>query len=293
VVNDNMDVVTCKTFLAAANLGSFAAAAVRVNASPSSVTERIKQLEAELGAELFFRTSKGCTLTAAGKKLVDPAYQMVKAWELAKIETSAAGDASTALSFGSTPMLWPEFAMPFFEHMQRDNPGIAFTLANASPTNLKVAIIENRLDAAIVSHEVTEKGLVYEEFLPDRLIMVTPTPGIYWEDNYVRILWGSDLSVRIAHELGGRFGGSLTVDIGIDAKMLLLRQGKCGYLPERLIKDELDSGALTIVPNVPSFEFPIYLCWKAGHDLAMIELLLNCAQKYFNKNIAMRAVDGP
>jgi DNA-binding transcriptional LysR family regulator len=290
VVNGTMDVVTCRTFLAAANLGSFSRAAARMNASPSSVTERIKQLEAELGTELFFRTSKGSTLTAAGKKMVEPAYRMVKAWELAKIGTSAVGDASAALAFGSTPMLWPQIAMPFFEHMQQDNPDIAFTIVNASPANLKTAIIENRLDAAIVSKEVTEKDLVFEEFLPDRLIMVTATPGIYWEDNYVRILWGQDLSVRIAHELGGIFGGSLTLDIGLQARTLLLRQGKCGYLPERLIKDDLDSGALTIVPVVPSFEFPIYLCWKAGHDLTMIGLLLDCAQNHFNKNILMRAV---
>ncbi|MEH6759507.1 MAG: LysR family transcriptional regulator, partial [Parasphingorhabdus sp.] len=53
LIQIQMDIIAFRTFLAAAETGSFAGAAQRVNASPSSVTERIKQLEHHLGARLF------------------------------------------------------------------------------------------------------------------------------------------------------------------------------------------------------------------------------------------------
>lgn len=56
-----------EVFLAAADEGSVSAAARRLTASPSSVSQQISNLEAALGAELLNRRERPMTLTPAGR----------------------------------------------------------------------------------------------------------------------------------------------------------------------------------------------------------------------------------
>src|SRR3954447_10680065 len=59
-------------FLAAAEHGSFSAAADALHMAQPSLSEQIRRLEAELGVPLFARAGRGLTLTEAGRLLVPP-----------------------------------------------------------------------------------------------------------------------------------------------------------------------------------------------------------------------------
>src|SRR3954451_20133376 len=56
-------------FLAAADHGSFSAAASALLMSQPSLSEQIRRLEAELGVPLFVRAGRGIELTEAGRLL--------------------------------------------------------------------------------------------------------------------------------------------------------------------------------------------------------------------------------
>lgn len=58
-------------FEAAARLGGFAQAAEALCVTPSAVSHRIRQLEAQLGTALFERSSVGVRLTTAGRMYLD------------------------------------------------------------------------------------------------------------------------------------------------------------------------------------------------------------------------------
>ena len=58
-----------KTFFTVIEAGSFSKAAALLYLTPSAVLHQIRELEKVLGAELFLRTSKGVSLTPAGKYL--------------------------------------------------------------------------------------------------------------------------------------------------------------------------------------------------------------------------------
>jgi DNA-binding transcriptional LysR family regulator len=60
-------------FLRVAELGSFAAAARRLNLSPSVVTRVVAELEQDLGVQLFVRTTRKVALTGAGQNFVEKA----------------------------------------------------------------------------------------------------------------------------------------------------------------------------------------------------------------------------
>ena len=65
---DNLQNV--RTFLTAARLGSFAAAARSLTVAPSVVSKRINQLEHEFRVTLFHRSTRDLRLTEDGERLL-------------------------------------------------------------------------------------------------------------------------------------------------------------------------------------------------------------------------------
>ncbi len=71
-----MTIIQLTTFLKIAEFGNFSAAATSLGYAQSTVTMQIKQLEEELGVELFDRLGKTVSLTAAGRRLLVHAERM-------------------------------------------------------------------------------------------------------------------------------------------------------------------------------------------------------------------------
>lgn len=65
--------------LAVATTGSFHGAAKLTESHETTVARRVQRLEAELGAKLFVRQSRGMQLTAAGESLVEKAREIEEA----------------------------------------------------------------------------------------------------------------------------------------------------------------------------------------------------------------------
>lgn len=65
-----MNIKQLETFLTIVRLGSFAAAAARLNATQSTVSARIQELEQDLGVLLFDRSQRKASLTAKGRELL-------------------------------------------------------------------------------------------------------------------------------------------------------------------------------------------------------------------------------
>ena len=66
-----MELVALRTFQAVVEEGGILAASRKLNTVQSNVTGRIRRLEEELGAELFFRKGRGLELAPSGKVLLD------------------------------------------------------------------------------------------------------------------------------------------------------------------------------------------------------------------------------
>ena len=64
-------------FLAAAEHGSFTAAARALYVAQPSLSEQVRQLEAELGVDLFVRAGRGIALTEAGRAFRPEAARVV------------------------------------------------------------------------------------------------------------------------------------------------------------------------------------------------------------------------
>lgn len=72
-----MNLRRLETFYWAARLGSFTAAAERLNATQSTVSMRIQELEREFGVPLFDRSQRSARVTATGRELMQYASQLL------------------------------------------------------------------------------------------------------------------------------------------------------------------------------------------------------------------------
>jgi DNA-binding transcriptional LysR family regulator len=66
-------------FRAAAELGSFNAAARRLHCTQPAVSDQVRRLESDLGVSLFARAGRGLTLTSAGRVFLSHAERVTEA----------------------------------------------------------------------------------------------------------------------------------------------------------------------------------------------------------------------
>lgn len=257
-----MDITTFRTFLAAAATGSFAGAAQRVNASPSSVTERIKQLEHHLGARLFERDKRGCRLTAAGRKFEASAQQAVRAWDIARHEVSLPEEFTQSVAFGGQYALWPSMLTNWLGDVCAQMPHIAFRATAGASARLNRELADGFLDIAVMYDPLFRRDIGLEKLFEDRLVLVSAAADGKWRDHYVRIEWGLALGVEIAARLELTPAAGLVLDLGHRSAYWLIEQKMAGFMPERIVQNHIESGELRLVEDVPSFAYPAYVCWR-------------------------------
>lgn len=73
-----MDLQSMRFFVTTADSGSFSAAAEKLNYAQSNLSSRIRQLEDELGEQLFYRHRKGVSLTGKGHIFYDYSVKMLR-----------------------------------------------------------------------------------------------------------------------------------------------------------------------------------------------------------------------
>jgi DNA-binding transcriptional LysR family regulator len=91
-------------FLAVVDHGGFGRAAAVLHIAQPTLSQSVKGLERELGAELFHRASPGVVLTAAGRALLGPARQLVRDVAAARASVGEGSDATVIDLVASAPL---------------------------------------------------------------------------------------------------------------------------------------------------------------------------------------------
>jgi len=103
-----LDIEDLQTFVEVADAGGVSAAARRLGVSKSIVSRRLFRLEADLGAQLLARTTRGAALTEAGVTFREHAARICAEIDMARETILPAGDLrgslriAAPLSFGTT-----------------------------------------------------------------------------------------------------------------------------------------------------------------------------------------------
>jgi len=147
-------------FLAAAEHGSFTAAADVLRLARPSVSEQIAHLEAELGVALFMRTGRRLELTDAGQLLRPEAERtLAAASEAAEVvqrtRTLTGGTASLGTFSTAHHLLLPGLVEDFAHRY----PGVAVRIVGGNSSELADAVRAGRLEAGLVALPIDDDGL--------------------------------------------------------------------------------------------------------------------------------------
>lgn len=171
-----MELRQLEYFIAVAEERNFTRAAERVHISQSGVSAQIRQLERELGTQLFDRSARAATLTVAGKAALDHARAAVTA---AGAVSQAVGEVTDLIRGRLTiGMVIGCTITPLFEALaafHRAHPGVELSLQEDNSEKLIDGVRDGSMDLALIGTAVdTPAGLESLTIVRDRLVALVP-----------------------------------------------------------------------------------------------------------------------
>ena len=161
-------------FIAVAEQASFAAAARRLNRSPTAVTRAVAGLESRLGVRLLNRTTRSVSLTDVGERFLAGARRVVA--DLTEIEQAAAGQGSAPRGelAVTAPILFGRLhVLPIVNEFLKTFPDVNARLVLL---DRPVDLVEERLDAAIRIGRLSDSSAIATRLGALRRVVVA-SPG--------------------------------------------------------------------------------------------------------------------
>ena len=158
---------------------SFSHAAERLGVTQPAVSLQVRSLEKRLGTKLLDRSGRRVEPTEAGQRLYRLAQRMLTLEDQLLEEVSSAdavgvlrGELALGASTGPggtvVPVLLGEF--------QREHPELSVALSISDTNRVIEQVAERELELGIVGASPRHRGVVFEPFFRDEVILVVP-PG--------------------------------------------------------------------------------------------------------------------
>lgn len=170
-----MDLRQLRYFIAVAEERSFTVAARRLNLSQPPLSQHIQALEAELGTQLLYRTSRRVELTHAGEALLGRARAIQQQIKLAEDEARAIGTGLVgALDVGATGSILRGRLADLLAAYRKDAPSVKMTVHEQAPA-LQIAALLNRTTNISLNRSIpTEDALSSELAWSEEIVVAMP-----------------------------------------------------------------------------------------------------------------------
>ncbi|PHM74815.1 HTH-type transcriptional regulator HdfR [Xenorhabdus kozodoii] len=267
-----MDTELLKTFLEVSKTRHFGRAAESLYLTQSAVSFRIRQLENQLGTNLFTRHRNNIRLTAAGERLVPYAESLMSTWQLAKKEINYVAQ-HTKLSIGATASLWESYLTSwlntFYQHHQETR---IETLVSTRQSLVK-QLHSRELDLLITSEPPKMDEFQSQLIGKIQLILLTTQNNLdKGVENYIKLEWGADFHQQEQQILKNDHPPIMTTTSAHIARELLNSVNATAFLP---IHWQEEYPKLVALPNNELIERPLYAVWLQNSDQqALIQHLL-------------------
>ncbi|MET9600616.1 LysR family transcriptional regulator [Streptomyces sp. NPDC006459] len=171
-------------FVAVAETRHFTRAAERVHVAQPSLSQQIKALERELGAELFSRARGNITLTDAGETLLPLARRILADADTARLEVQELAQLRRGrVRLGATPSICTGLLPDVLRAFHDAHPGIELLIEESGSLDLVRELARGALDLALIALPLppSAPALTTVELLTEDLVVVSsadrPAPG--------------------------------------------------------------------------------------------------------------------
>ncbi|QYE79100.1 LysR family transcriptional regulator NmoR [Pseudomonas aeruginosa] len=273
-----MDLSSLEIFRAVAREASVTRAAQQLQRAQSNVTTRIRQLEEDLGVELFLRDGKRMSLTERGSEFLAYAEQLLALADEAR-QSMHPAEPGGHLRLGSMESTAASRLPALLATYHKACPRVALEVSTGTSRALFDGVRARRLDCALVAArpgwagELDGSGLRGEPLFREELLMILPAehPPVHdVAEVRLRTLAGFARGCTYRQLAEDSLGTPLTVqEVGsYHAILACVAAGACvGVLP-RSVLQLLGTPPLR---SLPLTEVDTWLVWREGYATAAFE----------------------
>lgn len=261
-----MDTELLKTFLEVSRTRHFGRAAEALYLTQSAVSFRIRQLENQLGVNLFTRHRNNIRLTTAGEKLLPYAETLMNTWQAARKEV-AHTSRHNEFSIGASASLWECMLNAWLGRLyqlQEPQSGLQFEARIAQRQSLVKQLHERQLDLLITTEAPKMDEFSSQLLGHFTLALYCSSPARKKSElNYLRLEWGPDFQ---QHETGLIAADEvlvLTTSSAELARQQLSALNGCSWLPVNWANEK---GGLHTVADSATLSRPLYAIWLQNSD---------------------------
>lgn len=182
-----MEIRQLKAFLAIAEAKTFTAGARRVNVTQAAISMQIRQLEDEVGLQLFTRTPRRVILTEAGEYLLERARKILREHDSALAEIAeVAGAEYGRLRIGSASGTFAMNQLPAIMHKLKEKfPNSELTVSSGTSQRLVDKIMHGEIDTAFVSLPVDNLNISTESLFSDEIVAIAHPKHPLAKEKYI------------------------------------------------------------------------------------------------------------
>jgi DNA-binding transcriptional LysR family regulator len=169
-----MEIRQLKAFLAIAEAKTFTAGARRVNVTQAAISMQIRQLEDEVGIQLFTRTPRRVILTQAGEFLLGRARNILREHDSALQEIAEiAGAEYGRLRIGSSSSMFTTHQLPMImQQLRVKYPNAELTVSSGTSQTLVEKLMHGEIDSAFVSLPVDNSNITTDLLFSDEIVAI-------------------------------------------------------------------------------------------------------------------------
>lgn len=261
-----------ESFVAAARLLNFRAAARVVGLSPAAFGQRIRALEEQIDARLFHRTTRSVELTVAGLALLPEAQRCLQAADACASAVTPDARPRIELTLGTRFELGVSWLVPALAAVEKAHPEIDVHLYFGASDDLLARLRAHAIDGFVSSVRLADAALVAEPLHPERYVfvgqrrLIERTPFSRSAHAARHCLLDIDATMPLFRYFADASGGAHTfafgrhrwVGLGAAIERLVLDGEGVAVLPRYMVERELERGSLvTLFPRtaIPEDEF--------------------------------------
>lgn len=294
-----MEVRKARAFLALAEDLHFGRAAARLHMAQSALSRLIAQLEDDLGAVLFARSTREVALTVQGEALVEPARELVRLSErMQEIVRRAAAGETGRVRLGFAGASVNHLVADLVKGVRRAHPGLTVELESAQLSHPGLERLrDGSLDALVGRWDFLPRTVDSRVIARESLLVALPSghrlanrdelrPADLADEPWIVLPGGSGatLSNRL-HMLSvqGRFVPRIVRTAPDSAtEMLLVNAGEGIALTLSGVRDNLSARGVDFRPlSADLGAVAVRLAWRSGSVEPAVRTLVDASRRVF------------
>ena len=171
----NFDLQQLHAFVAAAERGSFRAAAEQIHLSPPALSRRIESLETALGARLFHRTTREIRLTSVGRAFLERARAALDDLESAMLSVSdIAATRSGLVTVGCVSSAAAYFLPAVVRSFREEYPAVRLRVMDEPANQVLASVIAGEADFGISFMRTRVPEIDFDQIHVDPFVLAVP-----------------------------------------------------------------------------------------------------------------------